>query len=132
MRPAAPAPFILLLLSLTLAMPVSAQNWKRVSVADRYTAVYLDMDSVRVLDGGIRVAVSVINYQTANGNEESLLAGTLYDCLGNRKRDQFVRKSDAHWGKGIEIRISGEESKWFEVLERSMGDSLQRAVCSSD
>jgi hypothetical protein len=131
-RPAAPAPFIFLLLSLTLAMPASAQNWKRVSVADRYTAVYLDMDSVRVLDGGIRVAVSVINYQTANGNEESLLAGTLYDCLGSRKRDQFVRQSDAHWGKGIEILISGEESKWFEVLGRSMGDSLQRAVCSSD
>ena len=113
-------------------MPVSAQNWKRVSVADRYTAVYLDVDSVRVLDGGIRVAVSVINYQTANGNEESLLAGTLYDCLGNRKRDQFVRKSDAHWGKGIEIRTSGEESQWFEVRARSIGDSLQRAVCLSD
>ena len=132
MRPATPVPFILLLLSLTLAMPVSAQNWKRVSVADRYTAVYLDVDSVRVLDGGIRVAVSVINYQTATGDEESLLAGTLYDCLGNRKRDQFVRKSDSYWGKGTEIRTSGEESQWFEVRARSIGDSLQKVVCLSD
>lgn len=111
-------------------MPASAQNWKRVSVADRYTAVYLDMDSVRVLDGGIRVAVSVINYQTATGAEESLLAGTLYDCLGNRKRDQFVRLSDSHWGKGMEIRISGEENIWFSVSIGSVGEFLQKAVCN--
>jgi hypothetical protein len=132
LRPAAPAPFILLFLSLTLAMPASAQSWDRVVAADRYTAVYLDTESVRVLDGGIRVAVSVINYQTANGNDESLLAGTLYDCSGNRKRDQFVRKSDSHWGNGIEIRLSGEESRWFDVRRHTIGDSLQRAVCSSD
>lgn len=129
MRPAAPAPFILLLLSLTLAMPASAQNWKRVSVADRYTAAYLDTDSVRVLDGGIRVAVSVINYQTATGDEESLLAGTLYDCLGNRKRDQFVRQSDSHWGLGKVIDISEEEFNWRAVDRGSMGGRLQAAVC---
>jgi hypothetical protein len=129
LRPAAPAPFILLLLSLTLAMPASAQNWKRVSVADRYTAAYLDTDSVRVLDGGIRVAVSVINYQTATGDEESLLAGTLYDCLGNRKRDQFVRQSDSHWGLGKVIDISEEEFNWRAVDRGSMGGRLQAAVC---
>lgn len=129
MRPAAPAPFILLVLSLTLAMPVSAQNWKRVSVADRYTAVYLDTDSVRVLDGGIRVAVSVINYQTATGDEESLLAGTLYDCLGDRKRDQFVRQSESHWGLGKLIDISEEELNWRAVDRGSMGGRLQAAVC---
>lgn len=129
MRPAAPVPSILLVLSLTLAMPVSAQNWKRVSVADRYTAVYLDMDSVRVFDGGIRAAVSVINYQTATGNEESLLAGTLYDCLGNRKRDQFVRQSESHWGLGKLIDISEEELNWRAVDRGSMGGRLQAAVC---
>jgi hypothetical protein len=110
-------------------MPASAQNWKRVSVADRYTAAYLDTDSVRVLDGGIRVAVSVINYQTATGDEESLLAGTLYDCLGNRKRDQFVRQSDSHWGLGKVIDISEEEFNWRAVDRGSMGGRLQAAVC---
>ena len=129
MRPAAPASFILLLLSLTLTMPASAQNWKRVSVADRYTAAYLDVDSVRVLDGGIRVAVSVINYQTATGDEESLLAGTLYDCLGNRKRDQFVRQSESHWGLGKLIDISEEELSWRAADRGSMGGRLQAAVC---
>jgi hypothetical protein len=129
LRPAASVPSILLVLSLTLAMPVSAQNWKRVSVADRYTAVYLDMDSVRILDGGIRVAVSVINYQNATGDEESLLAGTLYDCLGSRKRDQFVRHSHSHWGVGELIDISEEESTWRAVDRGSIGGRLQTAVC---
>ena len=110
-------------------MPVSAQNWKRVSVADRYTAAYLDVDSVRVLDGGNRVAVSVINYQTATGDEESLLAGTLYDCLGNRKRDKFVRQSESHWGLGKLIDISEEELNWRAVDRGSMGGRLQAAVC---
>ena len=132
MRPAAPAPFILLLLSLTLTTPVSAQNWKRVSVADRYTAVYLDVDSVRVLDGGIRVAVSVINYQTATGDEESLLAGTLYDCLGNRKRDQFVRQSESHWGVGKLAITSGEEMEWRLINRGSVGEALQVEVCNPD
>ena len=129
---ASSATFVLLLAYLTCPLPLKAQSWERVGATDRYTAVYLDTESVRVFDGGIRVAVSVINYQTANGNDESLLAGTLYDCSGNRKRDQFVRRSDSHWGKGIEIRSSGEESRWFDVRRHTIGDSLQRAVCSSD
>jgi hypothetical protein len=102
----------------------------KVGAADRKIGLYLDTDSVRELEGGIRVSVSVLNYSRATGEEESLLAGTLHDCRLNRKRDQFVRKALLHWGVGKLIDISGEEMDWRAVKRGSMGAALQSAVCA--
>jgi len=102
----------------------------KVGAADRKIGLYLDTDSVRGLEGGIRVSVSVLNYSRATGEEESLLAGTLHDCRLNLKRDQFVRKALFHWGVGKLVDISGEEMDWRAVKDGSMGAALQSAVCS--
>ena len=102
----------------------------KVGAADRKIGLYLDTDSVRGLEGGIRVSVSVLNYSRATGEEESLLAGTLHDCRLNLKRDQFVRKALFHWGTGKLVDISSEEMDWRAVKDGSMGAALQSAVCS--
>ena len=101
----------------------------KVGAADRKISLYLDTDSVRGLEGGIRVSVSLLNYSRATGEEESLLAGTLHDCKLNLKRDQFVRKALFHWGTGKLVDISGEEKDWRPIKKGSMGAALQRAVC---
>ena len=122
----------LILLTLTLAISASAaaQNWLKVGAADHKFGLYLDTDSVRSLDGGIRVSVSLTNYLTATGEEKSLLAGTYHDCILNLKKDQFVRMSFLHWGAGKLADISGEEKDWRAVKKRSMGAALQSVVCN--
>ena len=115
---------------MSLCTGAAAQSWVKVGAADRKISLYLDTDSVRNLDGGVRVSVSVLNYSQATGEEESLLAGTLHDCRLNRKRDQFVRKALLHWGVGKLVDISGEEMDWRAVKDGSMGAALQSAVCS--
>jgi len=112
-----------------LCSAAAAQSWIKVGAADRKISLYLDTDSVRSLDGGVRVSLSVLNYSRATGEEESLLAGTLHDCKLNRKRDQFVRKALFHWGAGKLVDISGEEMNWRPIKKGSMGAALQRAVC---
>ncbi len=113
-----------------LCSAAAAQSWIKVGAADRKISLYLDTDSIRSLDGGVRVSLSVLNYSRATGEEESLLAGTLHDCKLNRKRDQFVRKTLLHWGTGKLLAISGEEMEWSAVKKGSMGAALQSAVCS--
>ena len=115
---------------MSLCTGAAAQSWVKVGAADRKISLYLDTDSVRNLDGGVRVSVSVLNYSQATGEEESLVAGTLHDCKLNRKRDQFVRKALLHWGVGKLIDISGEEMDWRAVKRGSMGAALQSAVCA--
>jgi hypothetical protein len=116
-------------LLVSLCTGAAAQSWVKVGAADRKIGLYLDTDSVRGLEGGIRVSVSVLNYSRATGEEESLLAGTLHDCRLNLKRDQFVRKALLHWGVGKLVDISGEEKDWLPIKKGSMGAALQRAVC---
>ena len=116
-------------LTLAISLGAAAQSWEKVGAADRKTSLYLDTDSVRSLDGGVRVSVSVLNYSRATGEEESLLAGTFHDCKLNLKRDQFVRKAFLHWGAGKLADISGEEQDWRAVKKGSMGAALQSAVC---
>jgi hypothetical protein len=108
----------------------AAQSWMKVGSADRKISLYIDTDSVRNLDDRVRVSVSVLNYSRVTGEEESLLAGTLHDCILNRKRDQFVRKALLHWGTGRLADISGEEKDWRTVKDGSLGAALQSAVCS--
>jgi len=122
--------FISVTLLLSLCTGAAAQSWVKVGAADRKIGLYLDRDSVRELEGGIRVSLSVLNYSRATGEEESLLAGTLHDCRLNLKRDQFVRKALFHWGTGKLVDISGEEMDWRAVKDGSMGAALQSAVCS--
>ena len=121
--------FIYVTVLLSLCTGAAAQSWVKVGAADRKIGLYLDTDSVRGLEGGIRVSVSVLNYSRPTGEEESLLAGTLHDCKLNRKRDQFVRKALFHWGAGKLVDISGEEMNWRPIKKGSMGAALQRAVC---
>ena len=116
-------------LTLAISSGAAAQSWVKVGAAGRKTSLYLDTDSVRSLDGGVRVSVSVLNYSRATGEEESLLAGTFHDCKLNLKRDQFVRKAFLHWGTGTLADISGEEKDWRAVKKGSMGAALQSAVC---
>ena len=121
--------FISITLLMSLCSGSAAQSWVKVGAADRKIGLYLDTDSVRGLEGGIRVSVSVLNYSRATAEEESLLAGTLHDCKLNLKRDQFVRKALFHWGTGKLVDISGEEKDWRPIKKGSMGAALQRAVC---
>jgi hypothetical protein len=103
----------------------------KVGAADRKIGLYLDTDSVRGLTGGIRVSVSVLNYSRVTGEAESLLAGTLHDCVLGVHRDQFVVQTNMHWGKGQQVSISGEQEKWRSVANGTMGAALQRVVCDS-
>jgi len=121
--------FISITLLMSLCSGAAAESWVKVGAADRKIGLYLDTESVRGLEGGIRVSVSVLNYSRATGEEESLVAGTLHDCKLNLKRDQFVRKALFHWGTGKLLDISGEEKDWRPIKKGSMGAALQRAVC---
>ena len=107
-----------------------AQSWVKVGASGRNMSLHLDAASVRNVGGGIRASVSVTNYLTATGEEESLLAGTLHDCVMDTKRDQFVRMAHQHWGTGQIVDLSGKEKDWRAVKRGSMGAALQSAVCN--
>ena len=115
---------------LSVCTGAAAESWVKVGAADRKISLYLDTDSVRGLEGGIRVSVSLLNYSRATGEPESLLAGALHDCVLGVDRDQFVVQTSMHWGKGKQVAISGEAEGWRPIKKGSMREALQMAVCS--
>ena len=123
--------FISITLLMSLCSGAAAESWVKVGAADRKISLYLDTDSVRGLEERIRVSVSLLNYSRATGEPESLLAGTLHDCVSGVHRDQFVVQTNMHWGKGKQVAISGEQESWRAVANGTMGAALQRFVCDA-
>ena len=106
-----------------------AADWRYVGNSKFFVDLYLDVDSIRVLDDSNRVAVALFNIINAKGSEESMMFGTMHNCLMHSKRDQFSRKTDKHWGGGDVISTSGEEENWYPVKNGSIGEVIHRAVC---
>jgi hypothetical protein len=122
--------------SLVLVLLVSscgfsiATDWRYIGKSKFFVDLYLDIDSIRVLDDSNRAAVALFNIINAKGSEESMMFGTIHNCLMHSKRDQFSRKTDKHWGGGDVISTSGEEENWYPVKNGSIGEDIHRAVCN--
>ena len=106
-----------------------AADWRYVGKSKLLVELYLDIDSIRMVDDSNRVAVALFNIINAKGSEESMMFGTIHNCLMHSKRDQFSRKTDKHWGRGDAISTSGEEENWYPVRNGSIGEDIHRAVC---
>ncbi len=123
-------PKSLILVSLVSSCSVSiAADWRHIGKSKFFVDLYLDIDSIRVLEDSNRVAVALFNIINAKGSEESMMFGTIHNCPMHSKRDQFSRKTDKHWGGGNVISTSGEEENWYPVKNGSIGEVIDRAVC---
>ena len=121
---------LLILVSLVSSCGFSiATDWRYIGKSKFFVDLYLDIDSIRVLEDSNRVAVALFNIINAKGNEESMMFGTIHNCLMHSKRDQFSRKTIKHWGGGDVISTSGEEENWYPVKNGSIGEDIHRAVC---
>jgi hypothetical protein len=120
----------LIIVSLVSSCGLSmAADWRLIGKSKFFVDLYLDIDSIRAVDDSKRVAVALFNITNANGGEESMMFGTIHNCLTHSKRDQFTRKTDKHWGGGGVISTSGEEENWYSVKNGSIGEDIHRAVC---
>jgi hypothetical protein len=106
-----------------------AVDWRHIGKSKFFVDLYLDIDSIRVLDDSTRVPVALFNIINAKGSEESMIFGTMHNCLMQSKRDQFSTKTDKHWGFGRVISTSGEEETWYPVKNGSIGEDIHRTVC---
>jgi hypothetical protein len=120
---------LILFLLVSLGGLAMAAEWRHIGKSKFFVDLYLDVQSIRALDGSKRVSIALFNITNANGNEESMMFGTIHNCPMHSKRDQFSRKTDKHWGGGDVISTSGEEENWYPVKNGSIGEVIHRAVC---
>lgn len=107
----------------------ASDRWTLIGKAGDGAELLVDAASIKVVDGGYRTALELLNYRGDGARKQSLLSGALYDCTGWRKRDQFVAKYDDHWAEGRVLSNSSLEEKWVVLMPKSLGGSMYRFVC---
>ncbi len=122
-----------LLIALSMAAPMVAsadpRGWVALGLPNGESSFHYDPASVHVVEGGFKTVVSVINYVNGQGQFESLVSASLYDCKNISKLDQFTIQHRMHWGDGEVIAKSRLEEQWRLVKPKTNGMLLFRAAC---
>lgn len=115
--------------SATTAIALS-EGWLQISEPNAVPGYYYDPLSIKqVKDGFVRVT-TMINYISDEGNKESLLGVTLYDCVRKEKQEQSTVQYSQYWADGdVKLRL-GLEDEWGTVKVGTDGMRLLRIVCS--
>jgi hypothetical protein len=120
---------------IALAMVVSTiasadpKGWVALGVPNGESSIHYDPTSLHVVEGGFKTIVSVINYLNEQGQFESLVSASLYDCQNISKLDHFTNQHRLHWGDGEVITKSGVDEQWRPVKPKTNGMLLFRVAC---
>ncbi len=113
----------------TSAIDGKSVGWTRVSEPEDPEGYFYAPLSITTLKGS-RVSVqSLINYTSDEGNPESLLGVTLYNCASRTKQEQSTVQYSKQWADGEVILQIGLEEPWVPVKVGSAGMRLLKIVC---
>lgn len=117
------------LFSTTTAIALS-EGWLQISEPNAVPGYYYDPLSIKKVKEGFVSVETMINYISDEGNKESLLGVTLYDCVRRLKQEQSTVQYSQYWADGdVKIRL-GLEIEWGTVKVGTDGMRLLRIVCS--
>ena len=121
------------LIALSMVVPTIAsadpKGWVALGLPNGESSMYYDPSSVHEVEGGFKTIASVINYLNEQGQFESLISATLYDCQNTSKLDHFTIQHSLHWGDGEVIAKSGVDEQWRPVKPKTNGMVLFRVAC---
>lgn len=104
--------------------------WLRISHPSTGPGYYYDPLSIKQVREGFVVVTTMINYVSDEGNKESLLGVTLYDCVRKVKQEQSTVQYTKYWADGdIKFKI-GLEEPWNSVKAGTDGMRLLKTVCA--
>ena len=91
---------------------------------------YYDPLSIKQVKVGFVAVTTIINYISDEGNKESLLGMTVYDCARRVKQEQSTEQYTQYWADG-EIKLKlGLEEPWGTVKVGTDGMRLLKTVCA--
>lgn len=104
--------------------------WQRISELGSLPSFYYDPLSIKQVREGFVTVTTMINYISDEGNKESLLGVTLYDCARRVKQEQSTVQYTQYWADGdVKFKI-GLEEPWNTVKVGTDGMRLLKTVCS--
>jgi hypothetical protein len=106
-----------------------SELWQLISEPGTTPVIYYAPLSISTLKSGFATVTSLINYTSGDGNAESLLGVTLYNCASATKQEQSTVQYSMHWADGdVKLRI-GLEEPWELVKVGTEGMRLMKTVC---
>jgi hypothetical protein len=119
-----------------ISLPSSAGDkathgiWQRISEPNAMPGFYYDPLSIKQVKVGFVAVTTIINYISDEGNKESLLGMTVYDCARRVKQEQSTEQYTQYWADG-EIKLKlGLEEPWGTVKVGTDGMRLLKTVCA--
>lgn len=103
--------------------------WLLISEPGTTPVIYYAPLSISTVKPGFVRVTSLINYISDEGNAESLLGDTLYDCAMGTKQEQSTVQYSKHWADGDVVLEIGLEEPWELVKFNTEGMRLMKTVC---
>lgn len=107
----------------------SSVGWLMISAPGDIPSYYFDPLSIKVVKPGFNSVIYTINYTNDEGELESLVGSSIYDCNSLTKQEQYIFQYKQHWAAGNIIYKGGLEEEWGDVKEESSGMKLLKIVC---
>jgi hypothetical protein len=105
------------------------QGWVLISEPGTTPVIFYAPLSISTLKYGFVSVTTIINYTSDEGNAESLLGVSLYNCAQRSKQEQSTVQYSKHWADGDVLFEIGLEEPWNSVKVGTEGMRLLKTVC---
>lgn len=105
------------------------EGWLLISEPGTTPVIYYAPLSIKRVKKGFVSVQSLINYISDEGNAESLLGVTLYNCAMGTKQEQSTVQYSKQWADGDVVLEIGLEEPWELVKFNTEGMRLMKVVC---
>lgn len=106
------------------------EGWVRISEPDEKTGYFYAPFSIKAVKNGFVSVMTLINYISDEGDAESLLGVTVYDCVNRTKQEQSTVQYSQQWADGEIKYKAGLEEEWGSVKVGSDGMRLLKIICN--
>ena len=117
------------ILSAAYASPMS-EGWLQISAPGSNQGYYYSPLSITKVKDKFYTVQTIINYQSDEGRNESLIGITLYDCFTRKLQEQSTRQYSKFWADGELLYEIGLEATWKPVKIGSDGMRLFNLICN--
>jgi len=107
-----------------------SEGWLMVSEPGTTPLIFYAPLSISTLKDGFVFVTKLINYTSDEGNAESLLGLTLYNCASRTKQEQSTVQYSKQWADGDVLLRIGLEEPWNSVKVGTEGMRLLKTVCN--
>ena len=113
----------------SLTAYASSVGWLMISAPGDIPSYYYDPLSIKVTKPGFNSVIYTINYTNDEGELESIVGSSIYDCNNRTKQEQNIFQYKQHWAAGNIIYKGGLEEEWSDVKAGSNAMKSLKIVC---